>query len=65
MTPLTRWPMMPAMASAAILLLALVLPSPAATASPSPRREAVVVKTDLVTQKYVRHYERQTRDPAD
>ncbi len=26
---------------------------------------AVVVKTDLVTQKYVRHYERQTRDPAD
>jgi len=26
---------------------------------------AVVVKTDLVTDKYYRHYERQTRDPVD
>jgi len=26
---------------------------------------AVIVKTDLVTDKYYRHYERQTRDPVD
>ena len=26
---------------------------------------AIVVKTDLVTEKYLRHYERPTRDPAD
>jgi L-ornithine Nalpha-acyltransferase len=26
---------------------------------------AVLVKTDLITEKYVRHYERQTREPQD